>query len=544
MRFRTYSIGAVLLLCLCAGAWAEVRVQGAVFGVWAAGDTVSLEGPVNIPSGKGLTVEPGVVILPKTVDPVLVYGFLDAQGTAEFPIIIIPVEGWAGFSFQPNSEDRQILRYVVIPDLSPEPSRVVTAHAARVVIEFCRFHAALSCLDFTNGRMQAVWNMLRTTGMYSKTVRLNYLDNFSTNACDNPDGNRFSDNIVKVVVPADCTGGPFDSFTAALYINGSTNLCLRRNALSVLAPSSVIGAYFGMIDPGEGVASNLDSAVVTVRSYSGTARGIYNAIEGALRVLHCSIDVGIIDTESSFRPQAIIASQMAFVNVNSSTIVLDRDSAFFVPVSGGMLQVDHITRWSITTHDLSAPVPHAPLSPIVQGDLNLDDPILSVIWGPNCYYADPLFLRQGEWGAWTNFAQVEAYYGINAMSPCIDTADTLWGYDPDHTLPDIGRYYYPQFTDASDRDDPVVASVALAPAYPNPFNNSTTIPFALQRAGNVRMVAFDVLGRQVAVIDAGRLSPGSHHVLLNANGFASGLYIVQVEVEGAPVAQQRVILLK
>lgn len=544
MRIRTYSIGAVLLLCLCASAWAEVHVQGAVFGVWAAGDTVCLDGPVSIPPGKGVTVEPGVVILPKTTDPILVYGYFDAQGTAEFPIIIIPIEGWAGISFQPNSEDRQILRYVVIPDISPEPLRVVTAHEAHVVIEYCSFHAALSCLDFTHGRMQAVWNVLRTTGMYSKTVRLNYLDNLSTNACDNPDGNRFSDNIVKVVVPADCTGGPFDTFSAPLYINGSTNLCLRRNALSALAPSSVIGAYFGMIDPGEGTASNLDSATVSVRSYGGTAKGVYNAIEGALRILHCSIDVGIVDVESSFRPQGIIASQTAFVSVNSSTIVLDRDSAFFVPVSGGMLQVDHITRWSVTTHDFSAPPPDEPLGPIIQGDLALDDPVLNVVWGPHCYLADPRFLRRGEWGAWTNFAQVEAYYGIDAMSPCIDTADTLWGYDPDHTLPDIGRYYYAQSTDVPDRDDLIATSVALAPAYPNPFNNSTTIPFALQRAGSVRLLAFDVLGRQVSIVDAGRLSPGSHHVLLNANGFASGLYVVQVEVEGAPVAQQRVILLK
>ncbi len=544
MSLRTYSVGAVLLICLCATAWAEVHVQGAVFGVWAAGDTVSLEGPINIPPGKGLTVEPGVVIMPKTADPILVYGLFDAQGTPEHPITIIPVDGWAGFIFQPNSVDRQILRYVMIPDQAPEPARVVSAHDARVAIEFCSFHALLSCIDFTSGRLQAVWNMLRTSGMYSKAVKLNFLDNVSTNACENPDGNRFSDNIVKVIVPADCTGGPFDSFSAALYINGSTNLCLRRNALSVLAPSSVIGAYFGTVDPGEGVASNLDSAVVSVRSYDGTAKGVYNAIEGALRILHCSVDVGIIDGESSFRAQGIIASQTAFVNVNSSTIVLDRDSAFFVPVSGGMLQVDHITRWSISTHDLFAPTPDLPLSPIIEGDLNLDDPILSVVWGPHCYYADPRFLRQGEWGAWTNFAEVEAYYGIDALSPCVDTADTLWGFDPDHTLPDIGRYYYPQFSEASDPGYPGATSVALAPAYPNPFNSSTTIPFVLQRAGTVRMVAFDLLGRQVAVINAGQLNAGDHRVLLNADGFATGLYIVQVEVEGAPVARQRVLLLK
>ena len=38
----------------------------------------------------------------------------------------------------------------------------------------------------------------------------------------------------------------------------------------------------------------------------------------------------------------------------------------------------------------------------------------------------------------------------------------------------------------------------LYPNYPNPFNPTTTIEYQLPRSGNVRLVVFDFLGRQVA----------------------------------------------
>jgi len=393
--------------------------------------------------------------------------------------------------------------------------------------------------------MQAIWSIFVTNALYSKTVSIFYLDNLLAGACQDPSGNRFNDNIVKASVPeASQPIPPSEDFTAALYINGSTNLCLRRNTLSVIAPASTIGAYFGTVAEGEGVASMLDSAIVAVRSYDGVARGVFNALEGSLRILHSSIDVAIMDDNSPYRAQGVLASQSAGVRINSSAVVLDQDTNFFVPISGALLQVDYITRWSSSTHELVSPSPEDPVSPVVRAQFGLTDPVCTVEWGTHCYLADPRFLREGTWGEWQNVAEVEAYYGIDSLSPCIDSADTLWGYDPDRTLPDIGRFYYAHPTGTSDHDYPVATTVALAPAYPNPFNNTTTISFAVQRASHVRVLAYDILGRQISVIESGLVNAGSHIIQLNADGFASGTYFVRLEVDGAPVAQQRVILLK
>jgi hypothetical protein len=84
---------------------------------------------------------------------------------------------------------------------------------------------------------------------------------------------------------------------------------------------------------------------------------------------------------------------------------------------------------------------------------------------------------------------------------------------------------------------------ALLPCYPNPFNSSTTISYALPVAGPVRVVAYDLQGRSVMTLLDGRINAGEHQVKWNANGLASGSYFVRLE---SPQFQQtqKVVLLK
>ena len=504
-----------------------------------------VEGGIVVPKNKGLMIEPGVTILIKTTEPFIVVGDFDALGTAADPIILEPIAGWEGFQFRPNSS-AQTLQYVVIPESAPDPIRVVHAIDAWLRIDHCDFHAMRSCIEMrrenTGCYLQATWNLLRSSAPSSKTVLLDYLANDITDPCDRPVGNRFHDNIVKADAPdtVECTTS--EDFTAALYVNGSTNLCLTRNTFSVIAPGSVIGAYFGEVGIEGSQESRLDSADVTVRSYNCVARGVYNALSGWLRVLHCNVDVAVLDHDENFRAAGVLASDLAQVIVNSSVVVLDRDTFFFVAVTGAVLTVDYLTYWSNSAQDLDG-LPQQPNGGLEEM-LGISDPLMSVEWGEHCYNADPLFLRQGGWGEWQTFEQVAAYYELDAMSPCIDAADVQWGYDPDNTLPDIGRYYFPQPDDVPGDGSEIVTSVALAPAYPNPFNAVTTLPFALNRTGLVRVIAFDVLGREVMRVEPGTLAPGEHRILFDASGFTSGLYLVQVEVDGANAGRQKLILLK
>ncbi|HKI44708.1 MAG TPA: T9SS type A sorting domain-containing protein, partial [Balneolales bacterium] len=78
--------------------------------------------------------------------------------------------------------------------------------------------------------------------------------------------------------------------------------------------------------------------------------------------------------------------------------------------------------------------------------------------------------------------------------------------------------------------DGLPATVKLYPAYPNPFNPTTTIRYELPAVGNVRLAVYDVLGRRVAQLVNSRQAAGNHEVRFNATQMASGLYFYRLQV--------------
>ncbi len=87
------------------------------------------------------------------------------------------------------------------------------------------------------------------------------------------------------------------------------------------------------------------------------------------------------------------------------------------------------------------------------------------------------------------------------------------------------------------------ATYALAQNYPNPFNPSTSIQFELPESGNVELLVFDVLGRQVATLVDDRMEAGSHQIRFDASALASGVYLYQLRA-GSTVLTKKLTLIK
>lgn len=77
-------------------------------------------------------------------------------------------------------------------------------------------------------------------------------------------------------------------------------------------------------------------------------------------------------------------------------------------------------------------------------------------------------------------------------------------------------------------EEEVVKEFALDQNYPNPFNPTTTIQFAIPKAGEYKVVVYNILGEQVAELLNTQLQPGVHSVEFSANNLASGIYIYQL----------------
>lgn len=68
--------------------------------------------------------------------------------------------------------------------------------------------------------------------------------------------------------------------------------------------------------------------------------------------------------------------------------------------------------------------------------------------------------------------------------------------------------------------------------YPNPFNPSTKIKFDLKKSSMVKLVIYDITGRQVALLVNGLLKVGTYEVDLVMPGLSSGIYFYELFSEG------------
>lgn len=64
--------------------------------------------------------------------------------------------------------------------------------------------------------------------------------------------------------------------------------------------------------------------------------------------------------------------------------------------------------------------------------------------------------------------------------------------------------------------------------YPNPFNPSTSIKFEIPKDGLVKIVVYDILGKEVATLVNDKRTAGSYIVDFNAGGLSSGVYFYKL----------------
>jgi hypothetical protein len=93
------------------------------------------------------------------------------------------------------------------------------------------------------------------------------------------------------------------------------------------------------------------------------------------------------------------------------------------------------------------------------------------------------------------------------------------------------------------------ARFELKQNYPNPFNPVTTIKYTVGVSSGqwpvamVRLLVYDMLGREVAILVDGPQPPGIYSVQFDGSRCASGVYICRMS-SGAFVQTQKLVLLR
>lgn len=122
------------------------------------------------------------------------------------------------------------------------------------------------------------------------------------------------------------------------------------------------------------------------------------------------------------------------------------------------------------------------------------------------------------------------YWRIDERNDAGATEGTLWSF----------RTAAPN---ASPEQVSLPSELKLGPVYPNPFNATMTVSFAVPQADNVSVVLFDLLGRQVAELASGHFAAGTHRLQWSAQNVGTGIYFLRLQ-SGAQTLTMKVVALK
>jgi hypothetical protein len=119
-------------------------------------------------------------------------------------------------------------------------------------------------------------------------------------------------------------------------------------------------------------------------------------------------------------------------------------------------------------------------------------------------------------------------YGVYA-----DSADNIYlaGYMKNLTTGlDMfsSKYHGGDLIEVKNISTEVPRNFALYQNYPNPFNPSTLIKFDVIVSGHIKLVIYDILGRNVETLINENLKYGSYEVTYNALNLSSGLYFYEL----------------
>lgn len=307
--------------------------------------------------------------------------------------------------------------------------------------------------------------------------------------------------------------------------------------------NNVYGENYPQINLG---AANPDTLVIK----DNIIRGLYSPAGGIAlfpigSIQNCIIENNII-TKNSYGIAFLNTHINAIVKNNTidsnninpnplsggSGINLNGDSTIKVIISGNKIRWN---LWGVTVQNRARPN---------LGDLNNPD---TSVHGWNYIYGnfhndtivdlynntpDSMKAENNYWGT-NNLDSIEAHIFHKPDNPALGFVDYIPIMPPISVKNENG--IIPKF-------------FKLYDAYPNPFNPQTKISFDVSFSGKemkplIRLLIYDILGRQISTLVSGYIKPGIYEVEWDASEFPSGVYFYELTA-GSFSQTKKLILLK
>jgi len=105
-----------------------------------------------------------------------------------------------------------------------------------------------------------------------------------------------------------------------------------------------------------------------------------------------------------------------------------------------------------------------------------------------------------------------------------------------------GVYDKPTLVGIKNQTTELISDYKLFQNYPNPFNPESKIKIQISRTSNVKLVVYDILGKELETLINKQINPGTYEVNFDGSNYPSGLYFYQLTVDGYGETKSMVLL--
>ena len=521
--------GVILLIAIALTSFSQTIINGGdVSGNWnISGSPFLIEGNITIPADGKLTITPGVEVIFQGNHSFTIIGKIDARGTAADSIVFTSADttgfstgaynGWKGINFvgyTSTQTEKSILKYCKVEYSSG--NGLFCMDFSNLEIDNCiisnNLEFGISINEFSNITV----NDIKINSNYAGGIGINssgpvisnfiISNNYGSGVSLTGSGtSTFKNGLISENTTSFDGGGVNVGMDANVIlenveisgnsaINGGGVSCLMGYA--TIKNSSLTG---NSAANGAGINANylasvtLDHVLVAHNNASENG-GAMNISEADLTVVNSTITDNSAQTDAGG----------LFLNNSSMRSATVINSIFWNNMPAGLSVVNEAPE--ITYSDIEGGF---------EGEGNID--------------SDPMFTNPGEEDytlQWENYPAADF-----TKSPCIDTGNPGFAYDPDGTTTDMGAFFYNQ-TSITALDNHSVENEVVV--YPNPATDIINVKGTNNYS---RILITDLSGRQIKdktvsnnllSINISDMDTGIYlMVLFNTNGVAFKKKIVK-----------------
>ncbi len=111
------------------------------------------------------------------------------------------------------------------------------------------------------------------------------------------------------------------------------------------------------------------------------------------------------------------------------------------------------------------------------------------------------------------------------------------------TAPDLGAIETSYTTSVSNEEEgSSPEQILLKQNYPNPFNPTTNITYEVPKSGNVKIMVYDLSGREIRTLLNETKSSGTYELEFDAGNLASGIYYYRLQMNGISIVKKMTLL--